>query len=75
MDRELRAHLAERGMEREAISSFVEEAVREKLFRVSVEEVKERNADYPPEEVEAVVEEAVAHVRRAEARGAGGPRH
>ncbi len=57
-------------MKRGSISSFVEEAVREKLFRVRVEELKERNAAYPPEEVEAAVAEAVA-----EARGAGGSRH
>lgn len=70
VDRELRIHLAERGLKRGALSSFVEDAVREKLFRVSVEEVKERNAGYPPEEVEAVVAEAVAEARRA-----GRPRH
>lgn len=74
VDRELRAYLAGRGG-RGDISGFVEEAVREKLFRVSVEEVKERNAAYPPEEVEAVVAEAVAEARRSEARGAGGSRH
>lgn len=60
VDRELRIHLAERGLKRGALSSFVEDAVREKLFRLSVEEVKNRNAGYPPEEV-------------AEARRAGSP--
>jgi hypothetical protein len=70
LDRELRIHLAERGLKRGALSRFVEEAVREKLFRVSVEEVKKRNAEYPPEEVEAAVAEAVSEARRA-----GSPRH
>lgn len=70
LDRELRVYLAERGLNRGSLSSFVEDAVREKLFRVTVEEVKERNAGYPPEEIEAAVAEAVGEVRRA-----GGPRH
>lgn len=70
VDRELRVYLAERGLRRGALSSFVEEAVREKLFRVTVEEVKERNSGYPPEEIEAAVAEAVGEARRA-----GSPRH
>ncbi len=69
LDRELRIHLAERGLKRGALSSFVEEAVREKLFRRTVEEVKERNAGYPPEEVEADVAEAVSEARRAGGSG------
>lgn len=69
LDRELRIHLAERGLKRGALSSFVEEAVREKLFRQTVEEVKERNAGYPPEEVEADIAEAVSEARRAGGSG------
>ena len=68
-DRELRIHLAERGLKRGALSRFVEEAVREKLFRRTGEEVKERNAGYPPEEVEADVAEAVSEARRAGGSG------
>ena len=70
LDRALRVHLAERGLKRGALSSFIEEAVGEKLFRQTVEEVKERNAGYTPEEVEADVVEAVREARRA-----GGSRH
>lgn len=70
VDRELRVYLAERGLKRGSLSSFVEEAVREKLFRLTVEEVKERNSGYPPEEVGAAVAEAVCEARRA-----GSPRH
>lgn len=70
VDRELRVYLSERGLSRSSFSSFVEEAVREKLFRVTVEEVKERNSGCPPEEIEAAVAEAVGEARRA-----GSPRH
>jgi Ribbon-helix-helix domain len=69
LDRELRIHLAEQGLKRGALSRFVEEAVREKLFRQTVEEVKERNTGYPPEEVEADVAEAVSEARRAGGSG------
>ncbi|CAN5177151.1 hypothetical protein BH24ACT19_BH24ACT19_13040 [soil metagenome] len=57
-------------MKRGALSSFIEEAVGEKLFRQTVEEVKERNDGYTPEGVEADVVEAVSEARRA-----GGSRH
>jgi hypothetical protein len=70
VDREVRIHLAERGLKRGALSRFVEEVVREKLHRVSVEEVKKPNAGYLPEEVEAAVAEAVSEARRT-----GSPRH
>lgn len=70
LDRALRVHLAERGLKRGALSSFIEGAVREKLFRQTVEEIKERNAGCASEEVEADVAEAVSEVRRA-----GGSRH
>lgn len=70
LDRELRIYLAERGLKRGALSHLVEDAVREKLFRRTVEEVKERNAESSLEEIEADVAGAVS-----EARPAGSPRH
>ena len=65
VDRELRVYLAEEGLKRGALSRFVEEAVEERLFRLTVRRVKERNADYPVGEIEAAVEEAVDESRRA----------
>jgi hypothetical protein len=65
VDRELRVYLAEEGLERGALSRFVEEAVEERLFRLTVQKVKEHNADYPPEEIKADVDEAVGEARRA----------
>jgi len=59
----LRIYLAERGLKRGALSHFVEDAVREKLFRRTVEDVKERNAEYPTDEVEADVAGAVSGAR------------
>ena len=65
VDRELRVYLAEEGLKRGALSRFVEAAVEERLFRLTVRRVKERNADYPPGEIEAAVDEAVGEARCA----------
>lgn len=65
VDCELRIYLAEEGSKREALSCFVEEAVREKLFRLTVQKVKARNAGYSPEEIESAINEAVGEARRA----------
>lgn len=63
LDRELRIYFAERGLKRGALSHFVEDAVREKLFRRTVEDVKERNVEYPTDGVEADVAGAVSEAR------------
>lgn len=42
-DRALRTFLARRGLKQGYLSRFVEEAVREKLFDLTVTEIKERN--------------------------------
>ncbi|CAN5908842.1 ribbon-helix-helix domain-containing protein [soil metagenome] len=64
-DRRLRVYLAEEGHKRGALSHFIEQAVEEKLFELTVQRAKERNAVYPPGEVEGTVEEAVAQTRSA----------
>lgn len=64
-DRRLRVYMSEEGLEGESLSRFVEEAVEEKLFGLTVQRVKERNAGYPSEEVEGAVAETVAQARRA----------
>lgn len=69
LDRELRVYLAERGLKRGALSDFVEQAVREKLFRQTVEEVKKRNAGYSSDEIEAAIDEAVSAARHAGGAG------
>ncbi len=62
-DRSLRIFLAQRGMKKGALSTFVEEAVEERLYRLMVEEVQARNADVPEDELEDLVEEAVRWAR------------
>ncbi|MDF1521808.1 MAG: ribbon-helix-helix domain-containing protein [Trueperaceae bacterium] len=62
-DRNLRTFLAERGMKKGAISRFVEEAVEERLFRLTVEEVQARNANVPDDELASLVDDAVRWAR------------
>lgn len=62
-DRSLRTFLAQRGLKKGALSTFVEEAVEERLYRLMVEEIQARNADLPEDELEDLVEEAVRWAR------------
>ena len=62
-DRDLRTYLAQRGMKKGDLSRFVEEAVQEQLFRLSVEEARAENADLDDEELEALIDEAVRWAR------------
>lgn len=59
----LRTYLAQRGLRKGDLSKFVEEAVRWRVLDRAVSEVKSRNADVPPEEIEAAIEEALESVR------------
>jgi hypothetical protein len=62
-NRMVRTHLAMRGAKKGDLSKFVDRAVRQALFRETIETVKERNADTPPELIEAAIEEAIAWSR------------
>jgi len=62
-DRSLRTYLAQHGLKKGAISRFVEEAVEERLFRLTVEEVQARNTDVPDDEIEELVDDAVRWAR------------
>ncbi len=55
-DRALRTFLASRGLKKGHLSQFVEDAVREKLFDLTVAEVKERNAGQTDAVMQAVEE-------------------
>ncbi len=63
MDIDLRTHLARRGMKKGAISKYVAEAVRWRLLQDAVEEAREGFKDMEPDEITALIDEAVAAVR------------
>jgi hypothetical protein len=62
-DTSLRTFLAERGMAEADFSKFIEDAVKWRVFEQTLAEVRGKFADLPPEEIETLVEEAVAYAR------------
>lgn len=45
------------------LSAFVEKAVRDQVFRSTVEDIKNGNADTDPDELQALIDETVREVR------------
>ena len=62
-DLTLRTFLGARGMKKGDLSKFIEEAVRWRVFHRTAQDIKARNADADPEEIQRLVDEAVAEVR------------
>ena len=60
----VRSYLAEHGGRKGDLSKFIERAVRREVLRATVRDIQERNADLPAAEVQALIEEACAAVRR-----------
>lgn len=67
----VRTHLSRRGLNRGDLSKFVAEAVVWRVFDQTVDDVRKKLVDIPTEKMEAVIDEAVASVRRRRARKAG----
>ena len=64
-DINVRTRLAERGMKKGDLSKFVTEAVNRDLFMQTVAEVREGFKDMSSDEIEALVDEAVAWARNS----------
>jgi hypothetical protein len=60
----VRSFLAQRGMKKGDLSKFIEEAVKWRVLEQTVAEAREKFADVPPEELEALIDEAVAAARQ-----------
>ena len=63
-DLALRAYLGAQGLKKGALSKFIEDAVRWRLFDETVQQARERFADIPPQEIEALIDEAVQVARK-----------
>ena len=59
----LRSFLAQRGMKKGDLSKFIEEAVRWRVFDQTLAETREKFADLPPEDLQAMIDEATASAR------------
>ena len=62
-DLSLRTFLGARGMKKGDLSKFVEEAVRWRVLDRTVRDIKRRNRDVPPSDIEAAIDEELRAVR------------
>ncbi len=69
-DLALRTYQGEQGAKKGDLSKFIEEAVRWRVFHRTVQDIRERNADTAPDELQRMIDEAVQEVR-AEKRAKG----
>jgi hypothetical protein len=65
LDKSLRQFLANEGRGKKGdLSRFVEEIVKERIYDLTAQEIKRENASRTPEEIDEIVEEALAWARR-----------
>jgi hypothetical protein len=62
-DLTLRTFLGSRGMKKGDLSKFIEDAVRRRVLQCTVQDIRARNADTDPDEIQRIVDEAVSEVR------------
>jgi len=63
----VRSFLAQRGMKKGDVSKFIEDAVKWRVLDQTMAEARGKFADVPPEELESLIDEAVAATRQANA--------
>ena len=69
-DLSLRTFLGSKGMKKGDLSKFIEEAVRRRVLQCTIQDIRARNADADPDEIQRIVDESVSEVR-AERRSKG----
>jgi len=62
-DLTLRTFLGARGAKKGDLSKFIEEAVSWRVFDRTVQDIRERNADTAPAELQRIIDESVSEVR------------
>ena len=62
-DLTLRTFLGSHGMKKGELSKFIEQAVRSHVFHRTVQDIKARNAGTDPDEMQALIDDAVREVR------------
>jgi hypothetical protein len=62
-DLTLRTYLGTQGAKKGDLSKFIEEAVRWRVFNLTVQDIRDRNADTDPEELQRIIDETVSEVR------------
>ena len=62
-DLALRTFLGARGARKAELSKFIEEAVRWRVFHRTVRDIKRKNEDADPDELQRIIDESVREVR------------
>ncbi len=62
-DLTLRTYLGAQGARKGDLSKFIEEAVRWRVFNLTVQDIRERNSDIDPDEMQRIIDETVSEVR------------
>jgi hypothetical protein len=62
-DLTLRTYLGAQGAKKGDLSKFIEEAVRWHVFHRTVQDIRERNADIDPDELQSLIDEVASEVR------------
>ena len=62
-DLTLRTFLGSQGMKKGDLSKFIEEAVRRRVLQCTIQDIRARNSDADPDEIQRIVDEAVSGVR------------
>jgi hypothetical protein len=68
-DLALRSYLGSQGLKKGALSKFVEDAVKWRLFDQTVNQARQAFADLPSDELNYMIDEAIASVRKDKRRG------
>jgi len=63
-DRSLRSYLGQHGMKKGDLSKFIERAVQKEILTQTAADIKQRNADLTDAQLQALIDEAVAAVRK-----------
>ena len=63
IDLTLRTYLGAQGMKKGDLSKIIEEAVRWRIFNRTVQMIKSRNASADPDELQAIIDDAVQQAR------------
>jgi Ribbon-helix-helix domain len=69
-DRSLRSYLGQHGMKKGDLSKFIERAVQKEILTQMAADVKQRNTHLTPDELLALIDEAVAAARKESRAGA-----
>ena len=62
-DLTLRTYLGSQGAKKGDLSKFIEEAVRWRVFHRTVQDIKARNVESDPDELQSTIDDAVREVR------------